>query len=109
MRRYPPEEQAQPASAHTWPGRTSREGVPICGTDHDRGDSEHNRQNSSQRLHQAGRCTRPRGATDKELRALRSCGRSIVALYNETRPHTALGGLTPSAFAQQTYQARKVA
>ena len=29
--------------------------------------------------------------------------------YNETRPHTALGGLTPSAFAQQTYQARKVA
>jgi putative transposase len=29
--------------------------------------------------------------------------------YNETRPHTALGGLTPNAFAQQTYQARKVA
>ena len=29
--------------------------------------------------------------------------------YNEDRPHTALGGLTPSAFAQQTQQARKVA
>ncbi|SCY00879.1 putative transposase [Microvirga guangxiensis] len=29
--------------------------------------------------------------------------------YNETRPHTALGGLTPSAFARQTYLARKVA
>jgi putative transposase len=29
--------------------------------------------------------------------------------YNETRPHTALGGLTPNASAQQTYQARKVA
>jgi putative transposase len=29
--------------------------------------------------------------------------------YNETRPHTALGGLTPNAFAQQTYQARNVA
>jgi putative transposase len=24
--------------------------------------------------------------------------------YNETRPHTALGGLTPNAFAQQTHQ-----
>ena len=29
--------------------------------------------------------------------------------YNDTRPHTALGGLTPSAFAQQSHQARKVA
>jgi putative transposase len=29
--------------------------------------------------------------------------------YNEMRPHTALGGLTPSAFAQQIHQARKVA
>ena len=29
--------------------------------------------------------------------------------YNEIRPHTALGGLTPSAFAHQTHQARKVA
>ncbi len=29
--------------------------------------------------------------------------------YNETRPHTALGGLTPNAFARQTYQAREVA
>lgn len=28
---------------------------------------------------------------------------------NETKPHTALGGLTPSVFAQQTYRARKVA
>jgi len=29
--------------------------------------------------------------------------------YNETRPHMALSGLTPSAFAQQPHQARKVA
>jgi putative transposase len=29
--------------------------------------------------------------------------------YNNARSHTALGGLTPSAFARQTYQARKVA
>jgi putative transposase len=31
------------------------------------------------------------------------------AEYNEARPHMALGGLTPSAFAQETDQARKVA
>ena len=99
LRRYPPEEQAQPASAHTRPGRTSREGVPICGTDHHRGGSEHNRQHSSRRPHQAGRCTRPRGATDTEPRALRSCGRSVVALYNESRPHMALGNRTPQEYA----------
>ena len=29
--------------------------------------------------------------------------------YNDTRPHMALGGLTPSAFAQQSHQAQKVA
>jgi putative transposase len=29
--------------------------------------------------------------------------------YNGTKPHTALGGLTPNAFTQQTYQALKVA
>ncbi|MBQ0824373.1 transposase [Microvirga sp. HBU67558] len=29
--------------------------------------------------------------------------------YNEVRPHTALGGLIPNAFVQQTYLARKVA
>ncbi|WP_410055183.1 integrase core domain-containing protein, partial [Microvirga sp. Mcv34] len=71
-------------------------GVPVCGTDHYRGDSEHNRQHSSRQPHQAGRCTRPRGATDKELRALRSCGRSVVALYNTVRPHSSLGYRSPA-------------
>jgi transposase InsO family protein len=48
-------------------------------------------------------------ATDRGPRARRSYGRSVAVLYNESRPHTALGGLTPRAFAQQTHQARKVA
>jgi hypothetical protein len=96
LRRDPPEEQARPASAHTWPGRTSGEGVPICGTDHHRGGSEYNRQHSSRRPHQDGRCTQPRGATDTELRALRSCGRSSVALYNTVCPHSSLGCRPPS-------------
>ena len=29
--------------------------------------------------------------------------------YNEDRPHTALGGLTPSAFANQANEARRLA
>jgi putative transposase len=29
--------------------------------------------------------------------------------YNEVRPHTALGGLTPRAYADQAKQARKLA
>jgi hypothetical protein len=37
---------------------------------------------------------------DREARAGRqSRGRSIVELYNEVRPHSSLGYLTPAAFA----------
>jgi hypothetical protein len=101
LRRYPPEEQAQPASAHTRPGRTSREGVPICGTDHHRGGSEHNRRHPSRRSHQAGRSTPPRGATDTGPRALQSCGRSVVALYNRVRPHSSLGYRPPAPMTME--------
>jgi hypothetical protein len=37
---------------------------------------------------------------DREARAgHRSCGRSVVELYNEVRPHSSLGSLTPAALA----------
>ncbi len=36
------------------------------------------------------------GATDREARAPRSRGRSVVVLYNTERPHSALGGQTPA-------------
>lgn len=35
-------------------------------------------------------------AADKEVRASRSCGRSVVVLYNTERPHSALAGRTPA-------------
>jgi hypothetical protein len=40
-----------------------------------------------------------RGARDKILPVLRSCGRYVVALYNEVRPHSSLDYLTPNEFA----------
>lgn len=40
-------------------------------------------------------------ATDKEARAPRSHGRSVVALYNTVRPHSRIGWLTPAAYAEQ--------
>lgn len=36
------------------------------------------------------------GATDREARAPRSRGRSVVGLYNTERPHSALDGQTPA-------------
>jgi hypothetical protein len=38
-----------------------------------------------------------------------SCGRSVVALYNEDPPHTARGRLTPRAYAAQANRAQKLA
>ena len=36
-------------------------------------------------------------AKDRELRVLQSCGRWVVAFYNELRPHSALRGQTPGS------------
>src|SRR5262249_42198667 len=36
-----------------------------------------------------------RGARDKILPVLRSCGRYVVSLYNEERPHSAIGNKAP--------------
>ncbi|MER9345381.1 hypothetical protein NKI41_32645, partial [Mesorhizobium sp. M0601] len=36
---------------------------------------------------------------DKETCVPRSRGRSLVVLYNRSRPHSALGYITPAAYA----------
>jgi transposase InsO family protein len=38
----------------------------------------------------------PTDATDKEAHAHQSCGRSVIELYNEKRPHSSHGLLTPA-------------
>src|SRR3974390_2575709 len=39
---------------------------------------------------------------DKEPREERYCGRSQTLLYNDVRPHSALGNLTPSEYADRS-------
>jgi hypothetical protein len=61
---------------------------------------------SEKQRHQAcrsSRARRPDGPTtddtDRKPGEKRSCGRSQTSLYNEVRPHSSLGYLTPAAFA----------
>jgi hypothetical protein len=54
------------------------------------------------RSHERVYDARPNDATDSESREHRSRGRSVAALYNECRPHTSLGWMTPSEFASPT-------
>src|SRR5258707_10130338 len=49
----------------------------------------------SQPPHEYGPGIRPKDATDKEARAPRYRGRSVVALYNEVRTHLSLEKDTP--------------
>ena len=81
-------------------GRTSRSAVPAsdpelrcpgCSVQHSR--------RSSRSPHGPGPHVQTRGASDKEPRARqspRSCGRSVVALYNAIRPHSSLGYRPPA-------------
>jgi len=39
-------------------------------------------------------------ATDKQARAPRSRGRSVVVLYNTIRPHSAIGNQPPAVYAR---------
>src|SRR5262249_30909129 len=58
---------------------------------------------SSRLLHGSERPSRPRDASDRELRALprsRSCGRYCAALYNTVRPHSSIGNLPPAHYAK---------
>ena len=41
----------------------------------------------------------PTGAMDREARAPRSRGCSVIELYNTVRPHSAIGCMTPAAYA----------
>src|ERR1700738_3471663 len=51
------------------------------------------------RSHERKLCDQTKDDADKEPRQERSCGRSQTLLYNGQRPHSALGYLTPAAYA----------
>ena len=84
------------------PGRTSRPAVPASALPNRVRYSAEPRRSSSRspRGHQPR--IRPKDASDRGPPVLphsRSCERSVAALYNESRPHTSLGWMTPSEYA----------
>jgi hypothetical protein len=78
-------------------GRTSRQEVPdIELTDHRSGCSGKSPSQPSASPPGCKQSVRPKGARDTQPPVRRSRGCSVVSFYNEVRPHSALGGRTPS-------------
>jgi hypothetical protein len=101
--RYPPEGTPQPALARKPTDRTSKSAVPtIDPTRRRHGYSGPHRPPPSRSPHGHERCILPMDAKDKGPYAPRSYGRSVVALYNDVRPHSALGKLTPTEYADRS-------
>ena len=77
-------------------GRTSRRELPASGPRRRQKACTGNGLSQTCRSHCGrGPAAQPKGATGREADGLRSCGRSVVALYDGDRPHSALGGRTP--------------
>jgi len=58
--------------------------------------SEKQHHHPCRRIHERKLGAQTKGDADKESREERSCGRSQTFLYNEERPHQALGNATPA-------------
>jgi hypothetical protein len=80
--------------------RTSRPEPPAIGQmPSQRRCSETPQRQPSRSPHGCGRCAPPMGARDREPYTPRSRGRSGAVFYNRSRPHSALGYITPAAYA----------
>jgi hypothetical protein len=91
-------ESSRFAAARIPLGQTSRAAPPANGREHrGRGCIAHNRRRPSRLPHEAEPRTRPTDAMNRRPRDPRSCGRSVAALYNEIRPHSAIGNQVPAA------------
>ncbi|RKD35503.1 hypothetical protein BJ928_14412, partial [Rhizobium sp. WW_1] len=93
-------EPAGCASIHSWSGRTSMLGPQEV-------DQKKNQKGCSGKYaslwtapHGCERAARTRDATDTKAREPRSRGCCVVVLYNDHRPHSGLGWMTPAEFAQ---------
>jgi hypothetical protein len=62
------------------------------------GRSERQHRPASQLPHECRSAGRTMDATDTAAPEIRYCGRSQALLYNEVRPHSSLGYLTPNEF-----------
>src|SRR3979490_3611058 len=83
MSREPPDQTSRPESPAIaqMPDQRGCNGKPLCPP--------------SQPPHEYGPGIRPKDATDKEARAPRSRGRSVVVLYNDIRTHRSLNKDAP--------------
>ena len=93
----------RPASADMPRDQTSRPAIPASALlPRHPGNSAKRRRLLSRSPHGRRQRIQPRDAKDREPRALppcRYCGRYRAALYNEQRPHSKLGWMTPGAYA----------
>jgi hypothetical protein len=94
-RQDPLADRVRSASAGMPPDRTSRPAAPANAPwlRHPENSAERCRP-SFPLFHGHKQCIQPRDARDKELRArptCRSCGRSLLELYNTVHPHSRLG------------------
>ena len=88
--------QPLPASIGWRPDRTSRQGSQADDrTRHRSGYSETPSSRPSRSPRERELVGRPKDAKGGAPRAHRSRGRSVIQLYNGTRPHSSLGGRTP--------------
>ncbi|MBY5775521.1 transposase [Rhizobium leguminosarum] len=81
------------ANNHSLIGRTSTTGPQEV-------DQKKNQKGCSGKYDARERAAHTRDATDIKAREPRSCGCSVAVLYNDNRPHSGLGWLTPAEFAQ---------
>jgi len=99
----PPADGVRPASADRPRDQTSTPAIPASAPSlRHPGNSAERRRLLYRSPHGRGQRIQPRDAKDREPRALlpcRSCGRYRSALYNEERPHSKLGWMTPRAYA----------
>ena len=94
-------ESSRAPSACIPPGQTSRAAAPTNGQErHSRDCIAHNHRRPSRLPHEPARRTRPTDAMNRRPRDPRSCGRSVAALYNTVRPHSAIGNLPPADYAK---------